>query len=160
MLVVIQPAALEYAGDELLKIEQYVSEEYLVRLGTPKAAATVDDVARDLSRASIAHFACHGKQNRMNPLDSALVLEDGRLLVSRIMKTLMLNALLAFLSSVAFDRSEKSLTSGLTSLTILPKNQTEVNAGQKSREHSSGVSLKFPLICENPVYSVVYHGKV
>jgi CHAT domain-containing protein len=97
MLVVIQPAALEYASDELREIEQYVSEEYLVRLGIPEAAATVNDVAHHLSSASIAHFACHGKQNRTNPLDSALLLDGGSLPVSRIMKTSMPNASLAFL---------------------------------------------------------------
>jgi CHAT domain-containing protein len=97
MLVVIQPAALEYASDELHKIEQYVSRKYLVRMGIPEVAATVDDVARHLLGASIAHFACHGSQNRMNPLDSALVLEDGPLPISRIMKTSMPNASLAFL---------------------------------------------------------------
>ena len=48
--------------------------------------------------------------------------------------------------SVAFDYSEKSVTPGLTGLTILHKDQTKVNAGQKSHEHSSGVSLEFLLI--------------
>ena len=88
--------ALPYNIDELRKIEQYVSRDNLVRLGIPDAAATVDDVARHLSSASIAHFACHGKQNRTNPLDSAL-LDGGSLPISPIMKMSMPNASLAFL---------------------------------------------------------------
>ena len=97
MLVAIQPAALPYTSEELCKVEQYVSREYLVRLGIPDVAASVDSVALHLSGTSIAHFACHGRQNRTNPLDSALILDDGPLPVSRIMKTSMPNASLAFL---------------------------------------------------------------
>jgi hypothetical protein len=97
MLVVIQPAALRYTIDELHKIDRYVSRDYLVRLGILEAAATMDDVARHLSGTSIAHLACHGREKRTNPLDSALLLEDGSLPVSWIVKTPMLNALLAFL---------------------------------------------------------------
>ena len=97
MLVAIQPAALPCTLDELRKIEQYVSKDYLVRLGTPGAAASVDNVAHHLSGTSIAHFACHGIQDRTNPLDSALLLDDGPLPVSQIMKTSMSNASLAFL---------------------------------------------------------------
>ena len=43
---------------------------------------------------SIAHFACHGNQDRSNPLGSGLKLEDGMLLVSRIMKEPMPNGAL------------------------------------------------------------------
>ena len=96
-MVAIQPAALPYTLDELCKVEQHVSKEYLVRLGVPEAAASVENVALHLSDASIAHFACHGMQHRTNPLDSELTLEDGPLPVSRIMKMSMSNASLVFL---------------------------------------------------------------
>jgi CHAT domain-containing protein len=97
MLVAIQPAALPCTLDELRKVEQYVSKDCLVKLGIPEATASVDNVALHLSDTSIAHFACHGRQNRTNPLDSALILDDGPLPVSRIMKTSMPNASLVSL---------------------------------------------------------------
>ena len=59
----------------------------------------MDNVVRHLSDASIAHFACHGKQDTSNPLNSALILDDGPLLVSHIMKAYMPNASLVFLSA-------------------------------------------------------------
>ena len=109
MLVVIQPEAPRYLShaspslpstrDELRKVEQHVSSEYLVKLGVPEAAASVDNVVLHLSDASIAHFACHGIQDITNPLESALILDDGKLPVSQIMKTSMPNASLAFLSA-------------------------------------------------------------
>ena len=97
MLVTIQPAALPCTLDELRKVEKHVSGDYLVRLGVPEAAASVDNVALHLSDTCIAHFACHGIQDRTNPLDSALMLDDGPLPVSRIMKTSMPSASLVFL---------------------------------------------------------------
>jgi len=99
MLVAIQPASLPYTLDELRKVEQHVSSEYLVKLGVPEAVASVDNVVLHLSDATIAHFACHGTQDRTNPLDSALILDDGPLPVSQIMKTSMRSASLVFLSA-------------------------------------------------------------
>jgi CHAT domain-containing protein len=99
MLVAIQPAVLRYTLDELRKIEEHVSPEYLVRLGVPEAAASVENVIRHLSGASIAHFACHGIQGRTNPLDSALILDDGPLPIPRIMKMYVPRASLVFLSA-------------------------------------------------------------
>ena len=97
MLVAIQPSVLPCTLEELRKIEQYVSREYLVRLGVPGTAASVDNVARHLSRISLAHFACHGTQDRTNPLNSVLIRDDGPLPVSTIMKTSMPSASLVFL---------------------------------------------------------------
>jgi hypothetical protein len=85
MLVAIQPAELSCTLDELRKVEEHVSGDYLVRLGVPGAtAASVDNVTLHLSDTCIAHFACHGIQDRTNPLDSALKLDGGRLPVSQI----------------------------------------------------------------------------
>jgi CHAT domain-containing protein len=38
-----------------------------------------------LPGSSIIHFACHGVQDSDNPLNSGLMLSDGRLEISRIM---------------------------------------------------------------------------
>ncbi|KAJ7246075.1 tetratricopeptide repeat-containing protein [Mycena rebaudengoi] len=44
------------------------------------------EVAPILEDSSIVHFACHGIQDSQNPLDSGLMLSDGRLKVSQIMR--------------------------------------------------------------------------
>jgi CHAT domain-containing protein len=103
MMVVIQPQTpgyppLPHCFDELCKVEQCVPSHCLVRLGIPTEPASVDRVFFHLSDASLVHFACHGKQDERSPLESALMLEDGWLKVSRIMSQPMPNASFAFLS--------------------------------------------------------------
>jgi CHAT domain-containing protein len=39
-----------------------------------------------LRESAIVHFACHGIQDLKHPLDSGLILTDGRLKVSEIMR--------------------------------------------------------------------------
>ena len=99
MMVVVQSQDLPFTKMELEKIEQYVSKEFLIKLGIPGATASVEAVASYLSNVSIAHFACHRKQDKSNPLGSGMKLEDGMLLVSRIMKEPMPNGALVFLSA-------------------------------------------------------------
>ncbi|KDR68260.1 hypothetical protein GALMADRAFT_78835 [Galerina marginata CBS 339.88] len=97
MMVVIQSRELPSTRKELEKIEQHVSEDLLVKLGIPGQSASVEAVASRLSDVAIVHFSCHGTQDRSNPLDSGLKLEDGYLRVSRIMKEKIQNGALAFL---------------------------------------------------------------
>jgi len=97
MMVVIQSKELSSTQRELKIIEQHVPNDSLVRLGIPGSPASVETVTACLSDVSIAHFACHGKQNLSEPLESWLKLEDGFLFVSRIMKEHMPNGSLAFL---------------------------------------------------------------
>ncbi|KAJ7627288.1 CHAT domain-containing protein [Roridomyces roridus] len=49
-------------------------------------SGTGEQVMQHLRQSSIVHFACHGVQDANNPLDSGLILSDGRLKVSRIMQ--------------------------------------------------------------------------
>ncbi|KAJ7676620.1 CHAT domain-containing protein [Mycena polygramma] len=58
------------------------SKEWLtsIRGGTGK------EVVKHLQESSAVHFACHGIQDRMNPLESGLMLSDGRLKVSQIIQ--------------------------------------------------------------------------
>ena len=62
-----------------------------------------------LREVSIAHFACHGEQDGANLLDSALILEDGRLKVLRIMGQPMNGASLAFLSACQTAKGDGKL---------------------------------------------------
>jgi CHAT domain-containing protein len=114
MMVVIQPQTPSYEPllctiQELQKIEEHVPAIGLVKLGIPGAPASIEKVISHLPTASIVHFACHGKQNTENPLDSALILEDGDLKVSQIMHQPIPNASLAFLSACQTAKGDENL---------------------------------------------------
>jgi CHAT domain-containing protein len=108
MMVVIQQG-LPCAKKELQNIADHVLNQCLVKLGVPGAPATVDKVVSHLSAVSIAHFACHGEQNKKNPLESSPILEDGRLKITRIMHESTPNALLAFLCACETAMGDKDL---------------------------------------------------
>jgi CHAT domain-containing protein len=99
-LAVIQAQTLRFAKEELRRIEARIPAHSLIKLGTPDSPpANVDAVVNGLSTASIVHFACHGEQDDEKPLKSALILQDGRLPVSRIMQQPLPGGSLAFLSA-------------------------------------------------------------
>ncbi|KIM38734.1 hypothetical protein M413DRAFT_420131 [Hebeloma cylindrosporum] len=116
MMVVIQSKELPFTQKELKEIEQHVPNKSLVRLGIPGSPAFVETVAACLSDVSIAHFACHGKQNLSEPLESGLKLEDGFLFVSRIMKERMPNGSLAFLCACDTAMGDEKLPDEAMSL--------------------------------------------
>lgn len=90
--------------EELARIEDQVPQQWLNSLGRT-SQATVEAALVHLRESSIVHFACHGIQDRKNPLDSGLLLTDGRLKVSEPMrandnvKSQQKNMTLAFLSA-------------------------------------------------------------
>lgn len=114
-MVVTQPATpthkpLPSTRDELLKIEECVPSEFLVKLGDPNDPASVESVLAHLQSSSIVHLACHGTQDMSRPLDSALILEDGQeLKISRIMALSMPSASLAFLSACVTAAANENL---------------------------------------------------
>ncbi|KAJ6607240.1 CHAT domain-containing protein [Mycena sp. CBHHK59/15] len=90
MTALIQPetpgqSSLPGAEEELVEIEKRVPERWLTSLGKI-SKPTVETVLSHLRQSSIVHFACHGTQDVMNPLDSGLILTDERLKVSEIMR--------------------------------------------------------------------------
>jgi CHAT domain-containing protein len=105
MIVAIQPEApgsptLHFTHEELLIVQGIVSKEKLIKLGVDGIPASADAVISHLPNVSVAHFACHGKQNMEDPLESCLILDGGKeLKISRLMKIAMPNASLAFLSA-------------------------------------------------------------
>jgi len=108
-MVVVQPATLRYANQEMQNIVGHVPNKCLVKLGVPGVPATVNEVTSHLSAVSIAHFACHGEQNKKNPLESSLILEDGQLAMSHIMKESTPNALLAVLCACETAMGDEEL---------------------------------------------------
>ena len=115
-MVVIQCAELPSTELELKVIEQYVSSDMLTKMGIPGEPAEVEAVASRLPRASIVHFACHGKQDRSKPLDSGLKLDDGLLRISRIMKEKIINGSLAFLCACETAMGDENLPDEAISL--------------------------------------------
>ncbi|KAJ7253870.1 CHAT domain-containing protein [Mycena rebaudengoi] len=87
MTAVIEPDApncspLPGTAEELASIVNRVPGQWLTSLLSPTGL----EVAPILEESSIVHFACHGIQDSQNPLDSDLMLSDGRLKVSQIMR--------------------------------------------------------------------------
>ena len=110
MMVVAQPDTpsqrpLPGTLNELRKIEALVPAHDLVK----QVRGSVNDVISHLPTISIAHFACHGEQNPQNPLESALILQDGQLKVSQIMQQSMPDAELAFLSACETAMGDENL---------------------------------------------------
>ncbi|KAJ7897001.1 CHAT domain-containing protein, partial [Mycena leptocephala] len=70
------------AGAELKRIAEWVPDQWL----TPLVNTTVQTARIHLQDSSIVHFACHGVQDLKHPLESGLILSDGRLKVSEIMR--------------------------------------------------------------------------
>ncbi|KAJ6526443.1 hypothetical protein B0H19DRAFT_1385724 [Mycena capillaripes] len=106
MLAVIQPEIpgdhrldLRFTLEELGMIERHVPKTWLTKLGTNEEPTSVGRVLSLLPDASFVHFACHGSQDLVNPLESALHLGDGDLKVSKVMQNPIQNASLAFLSA-------------------------------------------------------------
>jgi CHAT domain-containing protein len=100
---------LSFASKELETIEQHVPTKWLTRLGTKATPTTVKSVLSSLPNASFAHFACHGLQDISNPLNSALLLGDGDLKVSKIMQARAPNASVAFLSACETAKGDRKI---------------------------------------------------
>jgi hypothetical protein len=110
MMVVIESQtpgqkSLPCTLDELRNIEVHVPDKELIKL----VPGSVKNVMSNLLTTSIVHFACHGQQNTQNPLESALLLQDGPLCVSQIMQQPMSNASLAFLSACETAMGDENL---------------------------------------------------
>ncbi|KAJ7258274.1 CHAT domain-containing protein [Mycena rebaudengoi] len=115
MTAVIEPNApkcdsLPGTELELEKIQSKVPSQWL----TPLESSTRDTVLHHLHNSSVIHFACHGTQDFENPLNSGLILSDGRLDMAGIMRipvhddphTINNSLKLAFLSACETAKGE------------------------------------------------------
>lgn len=114
MLAVIQPKTkdwptLESTIEELENIQGVVPPNSLVSYGLEDAPAKVDTILREIPSANIVHFACHGKQDTKDPLQSALVLEDGFLQMPQIMELSLTKGSLVFLSACQTATGDQNL---------------------------------------------------
>lgn len=71
---------------------------------------TVDAVINGMETHSWVHFACHGIQDRADPLNSAFALYDGRLTLETLMTKYLPNAKLAVLSACQTATGDEELS--------------------------------------------------
>lgn len=116
MMVVVQSRELPSTKQELQNIQKRVPSSSLIKFGVPGADASVETVASYLPEASIVHFACHGKQDHIKPLNSGLMLQDGLLKMSRIMKEKIPSGTLAFLCACETGMGDQKLPDEAMSL--------------------------------------------
>jgi CHAT domain-containing protein len=92
---------LDSVKDEIRTVCSHARDAgiHVVELGAISAAATIADVSAALPDASIVHFACHGVQDALDPLESRLCLGDGGLSVRELMRLRVPHARLAVLSA-------------------------------------------------------------
>ncbi|TFK19708.1 hypothetical protein FA15DRAFT_601009 [Coprinopsis marcescibilis] len=97
MLSVIEPEAIAAglrAGPlpktlvELRNIKSHIPnlENLTSRVGSSTNPTDPSTVLKDIQRASIVHFGCHGVQHPTSPLDSCLLLSGGSLTMAKIIR--------------------------------------------------------------------------
>ncbi|KAG9126677.1 hypothetical protein FRC07_002467 [Ceratobasidium sp. 392] len=92
---------------ELDQVETHAGGLKFTRLG--EEYARKDSVLQAMGDHSWVHFACHGSQNSLDPLNSALHLYDEDLDLATIARTPLKNAQLAFLSACQTAAGDSAL---------------------------------------------------
>ncbi|KAK7061337.1 CHAT domain-containing protein [Favolaschia claudopus] len=78
--------ALPKAREEYNMIKNRVPGRWLTGVGVGTAEAEVGEALGQLGDSRVVHFACHGVQDGVHPLESGLVLSDGRVRVVELMR--------------------------------------------------------------------------
>ncbi|KIM78151.1 hypothetical protein PILCRDRAFT_597497 [Piloderma croceum F 1598] len=102
LVTIIQPnspgaSSLPGTEKELKCIQKHASRFTMRKL--ERREATVEKVLSCMKECSWVHFACHGMQDAVQPAKSALLLEDGQLELSEIIKQRLPYPDFAFLSA-------------------------------------------------------------
>jgi CHAT domain-containing protein len=115
LLVVAQPSAdgqacLPGVVKEVDLIQDMLSSRVAVT-SLVSQEATVEKVIKGIQNTSWAHFACHGKQDRTHPTESALLLAgDTQLTLSHISDLNLANKDMAFLSACQTAQGDEELS--------------------------------------------------
>ena len=106
---------LAHVSKEADRIRQTVPKKLVLSPAKPphpasgSAKTRISEALDQFRDASIIHAACHGEQDPNNPLDSALLLEDGRLTISKIQSIQRApGGSLAFLSACMSAKGDKT----------------------------------------------------
>ncbi|TDL18816.1 hypothetical protein BD410DRAFT_727920 [Rickenella mellea] len=111
LLAVIQPDApgaprLPGTLEELKIIRKHVSDSSVHVLEGQRA--TIEEVSSGMEEFSWVHLACHGVQDTSHPMESGLLLHDGRLHLSKIIQKRLTHAEFAFLSACQTATGDQS----------------------------------------------------
>ncbi|KAF8523440.1 CHAT domain-containing protein [Hysterangium stoloniferum] len=77
-----QRAPLPWAKIEIENLRKHAGSHPIYELSENEAVS--EAVLREIRTSDWVHFACHGKQDVASPMESALILHDGHMPVSRI----------------------------------------------------------------------------
>ena len=86
MLAVVAAYDLLNTQQEVINTRTHAPAGCITEPGYKSTPALVKTVVSHLSSSSIVHFSCHGVQDRINLLDSGLVMSDGKLTIVKIME--------------------------------------------------------------------------
>ncbi|TDL15147.1 hypothetical protein BD410DRAFT_733111 [Rickenella mellea] len=112
LLAVIQPAtpgANQLPGtlEELHMIQQHVSNSSMRILAGE--SATTSAVLSGMEECSWVHLACHGLHDVLHPMESGILLQDGRLKLYKVVQKRLPHAEFAFLSACQTAMGDESL---------------------------------------------------
>ncbi|PVF98188.1 TPR-like protein [Serendipita vermifera] len=113
MLTVSQPSApdaptIPKTEEEVRRIQRVVPSGSIVNLSKQKA--TVINVLNEMKDSHWVHLACHGKQCVGKAMDSGLLLQDGSLHLSTIVREPLPKADFAFLSACETAMGDENVT--------------------------------------------------
>jgi CHAT domain-containing protein len=112
-----QWSKLHFTTKEVSAVKEVIPPQALLKL-PPQADCTLqalaspaaNDILTRLPEASIFHLACHGHQDRRNPLNSGFVLGDRMLTVAQLTELDLPNAWMAFLSACETAKGDETLS--------------------------------------------------
>jgi CHAT domain-containing protein len=106
---------LSMVSQEVDVIRSTLNDGLLTIIGDPGREAkgqyqrsSVASTLKQLPGASLVHMACHGQQDRNNPLESGFILSDGLLTVRQLMQLNLTEAYFAFLSACETAKGDVS----------------------------------------------------
>ena len=119
VLVISQPSTSDYVAlpgtiREVWGIQKHVAESCTSIQGQD---ATVTKILDEMDGHSWIHFACHGVQDPLDPLQSAFALQDGKLTLQDLMNKNLTNAEVAFLSACQTAKGDAKLPEEVMHLT-------------------------------------------
>ncbi|KDR66276.1 hypothetical protein GALMADRAFT_148025 [Galerina marginata CBS 339.88] len=102
-------APIPKTKNEVQAIQRLIKDCDFPVLCLEGAAATVDEVIKNMETHSSIHFACHASQNTSDPLKSGFALQDGHLELSTIIQKRLASDL-AFLSACQTSTGDEKLS--------------------------------------------------
>jgi CHAT domain-containing protein len=113
ILTVAQPATPNAAPtpqteDEVKLVQEIAADHHVINL--TREEATVDSVLASMKETNWVHLACHGQQCIGQAMESGLLLQDGKLKLSTIVREHLPRAEFAFLSACQTAMGDESVS--------------------------------------------------